>query len=589
MKFLRMSLTTLVLAALAAPPATAQMTVETFTAGPTQNEIGSFKSYILTVEPNANGNLAPTPNDWAQHASGQRTKAMGLLYEMTRDQDILDRMIHFCDAVLSQRNDKAASPVGQYVIWTGEVDPVWPNSTTAPIGTGGEQGDPVGHLGYCARLILETPSILSTNVRIGDPKGYGSTYLARAKKFVAEGDYSMDQHILSDLLDLSNQNRMYWAAGNPYQTGAVPWNQVVMFTYAFQNLAAAHILLNDAPARASQYDAIVRANMDWFFSGESGCARSYTNSKGTTAYLWAYRVPSGTEDWSHGNLDVQGIYRAYLTGKYGITSAQMAPLANTLYDVIRRGPNDYAGRVDGTDGSGNSAPTTNVRPGWYVTTLFRSAIYTDIVTDDLTVGGTTTDITRFSYFLWVKSKRYPSATPTPTPTPTRTPTPTPTATPTPTRTPTPTPTATPGGGFSGYYKIIARHSGKAVVVQGSSTANAADVIQWTYGGTSTNDEWQLVDLANGYHRIVNRSSGKVLNVSGASTANAANVDQWSWANVNQQMWQVTSLGNGYYRLTARHSGKVLNVSGASTADGANIDQWGWANVNQQQFQLVSVP
>jgi len=578
----------LVAACLAAAPARAQMRVESFTVRPTTGEIDSFKSYIAGVTPNPNGNLAPTKNDWAQHASGQRTKAMGLLYEMTRDQDILDRMIYFCDAVLSQRNDRAAAPVGQHVIWTGRIDPVWPNSTTAPIGTGGEQGDPLGHLGYCARLILETPAIWSANVRIGDPRGYGATYLARARTFVAEADYSMDRHLLSDLLDLSHQNRLYWKAGNPYMTGTVPWNQVVMFTYAFQELAAAHFVLNDDPARASKYEAIVKANMDWFFSGETGCARPYTNAKGTTAYLWAYKVPNGTEDWSHGNLDVQGVYRAYMSGRYGITSAQMTPLANTLYDVIRRGANDYAGRVDGTDGSGNSGPTTNVRPGWYVTTLFRPAIYTDIVTDDLTVGGTTTDITRFSYFLWVKHKRYPAtaptATPTVTPTPTATRTPTPRATVTPTATPTPTPVV-----VSGYYKLIARHSGKAVVVQSASTANGADVVQWTYGGAGTNDEWQFVSLGNGYHRIVNRSSGKVLNVSGAGTANGANVDQWGWANVDQQMWQLVDLGNGYHRLTARHSGKVLNVSGASTADGANVDQWGWANVNQQMFQIVAVP
>ena len=132
------------------------------------------------MSPGTNGNLDPTKNDWAQHQSGQRTKAMGLMYEMTRDQAILDRMIHFCDGVLSTRNDVAPAPVGPHVVWTGRVDPVWPNSTVAPIGTGGEQGDPVGHLAYCARLILETPSILDTNVRIGDPKGYGATYRARA-------------------------------------------------------------------------------------------------------------------------------------------------------------------------------------------------------------------------------------------------------------------------------------------------------------------------------------------------------------------------------------------------------------------------
>jgi len=173
-----------------------------------------------------------------------------------------------------------------------------------------------------------------------------------------------------------------------------------------------------------------------------------------------------------------------------------------------------------------------------------------------------------------------------------TPTPQPTATPVPTSVPTSTPAPTPtpgGGGFSGYYRLMAKHSGKAVVVQGASTANSGDVIQWTYGGTATNDEWELVNLGTGYYRVVNRNSGKVLNVAGASTVNGGNVDQWSWAGANQQQWQITDLGNGYHRLTVRHSGKVLNVAGASTADGANIDQWGWANVNQQQFQLISVP
>jgi hypothetical protein len=414
------------LACLSAAPVLAQMKVERFDQPPTTNEINSFKSYILTVQPGTNGNLDPQ-NDWVQHSSGQRTKAMGLMYEMTHDLDILDRMITYCDAVLSQRNDLAPAPVGQHVLWTGRIDPSWPNSAVEPIGTGGEQGDPVGHLAYCARLILETPAIWSLNVRVGDPRGYGATYLARARRFVREGEVAMDRHILSDLLDLSRGYRMYWGAGNPYQQGAVPWNQVVMFTYALQNLAAAHIVLNDDPSRANWYDAIVKANMDWFFSGEAGCAKPYVDSKGTTAYLWAYRVPSGTEDWSHSNLDIQGIYRAYVSGKYGITDAQMVPLANTFLDVIRRGPNDYAGRVNATDGTGNSAPTTNVRPGWYLAAFFRPSAYCDIMAEDLTIGGTTTDITRFSFFLWVKYKRFASTPPAciPLPTPVSTPTPTP--------------------------------------------------------------------------------------------------------------------------------------------------------------------
>ncbi len=68
---------------------------------------------------------------------------------------------------------------------------------------------------------------------------------------------------------------------------------------------------------------------------------------------------------------------------------------------------------------------------------------------------------------------------------------------------------------------MARHSGKALVVQSASTANSAAVIQYTYGGTNTNDEWELRDIGSGYYRIINRLSSKDIVVQGASTADGA--------------------------------------------------------------------
>ena len=191
------------------------------------------------------------------------------------------------------------------------------------------------------------------------------------------------------------------------------------------------------------------------------------------------------------------------------------------------------------------------------------------------------------------------STPTPTPTPSPTPTPTtsvPTPTPTPTTpgatpTPTATPTTPPGGGFSGYYRLMARHSGKAVVVAGVSTADGANVYQWDYNDNATdNDEWELRAIDAGYYRVINRHSGKDLTVQGASTANGGDVVQFTYggATANDE-WQPVDLGNGYYRVVNRHSGKVLNVAGASTVNTGNVDQWSWANVNQQQFQIISVP
>jgi hypothetical protein len=157
-------------------------------------------------------------------------------------------------------------------------------------------------------------------------------------------------------------------------------------------------------------------------------------------------------------------------------------------------------------------------------------------------------------------------------------------------TPTPTPTPTVPGGFGGYYRLMVRHSGKAVAVQGASTAENANVFQWTYGGTATNDEWELRGIGGGYYRVINRNSGKDMIVIGASTANAADVVQATYGGAaTNDEWQLVDLGNGYHRIVNRNSGKVLNVSGASTVDGANVDQWSWANVNQEQFQLISVP
>jgi hypothetical protein len=183
----------------------------------------------------------------------------------------------------------------------------------------------------------------------------------------------------------------------------------------------------------------------------------------------------------------------------------------------------------------------------------------------------------------------PTATPTPTPTNT----PVPTATPTPTPTPTPTtatPTPTPGTGFSGYYKILARHSGKAVTVESASTANGANVFQWTYGGSNTNDEWEVRSIGGGYFRVINRNSGKDLVVQSASTAEGANIFQYSYGGTaTNDEWAIVSVGSGYHRITNRNSGKSAEVAGGGTADGTNVDQRTYAGATYQQFQLVSVP
>jgi endoglucanase len=147
-----------------------------------------------------------------------------------------------------------------------------------------------------------------------------------------------------------------------------------------------------------------------------------------------------------------------------------------------------------------------------------------------------------------------------------------------------------GGGGSGIiangtYRVIARHSGKALDVSGNQTADGSNVIQWTYGGAN-NQRWTFTHLGNNVYEIVGVASGKALEVASTSTANGTNVDVRSYSGANNQKWTISATSGGYYRLTpVSSSGSALDVNGVSTADGANVQQWSWTGGNNQQWAI----
>ncbi|UKS28679.1 discoidin domain-containing protein [Paenibacillus sp. HWE-109] len=381
------------------------MVVDSYDGALTQNEINSFKAYMQTVEPVVWPNTGSMQGEYAQGASGENIKAMGLMYEMTGDTQILDRMIYFCDVLLSQRNDILAAPYGQRTVWTNTIAPVWPGNNTGTASADSANGDPVGHLAYCAKLILQHPALGSTVVPGGDSYGHGATYAQRAATFVTEADYVVNQFILPKLLNLSNGNKYYFSTQSPYMSGGImPWNQQMMISYGLQNLAAAHAILGDNPTRVAQYDGIVQTNLNWFFN-DNTAKQTYTNSAGKTTYNWGYNPTLlGGEDSNHASLDVAGFYRAYLSGRYGITTAMMMPFANMYADVMMRGPNDFAGRVDGTDGTGHGAPTTYARSGNLFLAALRPDMYYALANADLP-NLTSTSMATYSRFMYVKNQR----------------------------------------------------------------------------------------------------------------------------------------------------------------------------------------
>jgi hypothetical protein len=383
------------------------MKVDSFTGPVTKAETGSLLTFLTAMQP-ATSNQR---NAWAYGASGQAVRALGLIYRIDRDPRFVDQMVRFCDAELAERNDLAPAPIGQHMIWTGRIDPVWPNDfSKPPLDTGGAVGDLVGNLGNCAVTILDTRSLWNKKVPAGDPHHFGSTYLARARTYVKQGDFTIDHHILNSLLDLSHRDHQYFSAASPYKGGTpVPWNQIMMFNYGFQMLAKAHQLLHDDPARAARYHAIVADNIEWFFKEGS---QAITTKRGRPAYNWAYALPrKGGEDCVHGRMDIAGFYLSYLDGSYPIDRAEMSAFANTFTDIITLEPGSYAGRVDGTSGNtAHTAPSNKVQNGFLFLAEFRPDAYNEILSHAVTEGHTVSamegatpgNIDLYADLLWAK-------------------------------------------------------------------------------------------------------------------------------------------------------------------------------------------
>ncbi|MER7141068.1 family 43 glycosylhydrolase [Streptomyces sp. NPDC000341] len=138
------------------------------------------------------------------------------------------------------------------------------------------------------------------------------------------------------------------------------------------------------------------------------------------------------------------------------------------------------------------------------------------------------------------------------------------------------------------YTVVSRATGKCLDVSGASTADGADVRQWTCDG-SAKQRWRVEDRGDDTSRLVNVSSGKVLDTADCSAADGADLRQWTWLdNTCQRFRLVTTGAGGWVRIVNQATGKVADVADCSTADGADVRQWTWLDNTCQQFTLVPV-
>lgn len=137
-----------------------------------------------------------------------------------------------------------------------------------------------------------------------------------------------------------------------------------------------------------------------------------------------------------------------------------------------------------------------------------------------------------------------------------------------------------------WYILVNAHSGKAMEIGGGSSAQGAEVTQFTRNDTCA-QQWRFLDSGGGYYRLMNRCSGLVAEIYEHSVDNGASVVQWpDLGNPNQEFSVQDVSGN--IQLVNRNSGKALDLWGWSTADGARISQYDDTNGANQQWRLIAV-
>lgn len=379
----------------------AAMTIQSLSGPVTSTEISSYETFMA-------GQAPPTANTYdnnmADGTAGMNCESLGLMYEVTNDPALLNEMITYADAFISLRNDYT----DQRVMWTGNVDPVWLTkaATSSEAGYAGcENNDIVGHVAYCAKLILETPSLWNQTVPDGNPHGYGATYFQRATNYIAQMEFSEDNYFTKWFIDTSTDRIKDSTAVDPRFSAlgesTTAFNRQMMFLNGWQRLSECHQILGDNPAKVALYQSIVQAAMNWFVSQlQPGTA------SGQPVYNWTYAPNgSGSEDNTlHSTYDIWGITRAYNAGVYtNIGASTMIPFANTLQYVMNVSTNHISYYVNGT--SSPNSPRSFIYPGWMPIANFGPTTYSIMANMNIAQGSQGSTAIFDAFILWDKNAR----------------------------------------------------------------------------------------------------------------------------------------------------------------------------------------
>lgn len=122
-----------------------------------------------------------------------------------------------------------------------------------------------------------------------------------------------------------------------------------------------------------------------------------------------------------------------------------------------------------------------------------------------------------------------------------------------------------------YFRLI-NVTDRLALDSGGNVASGSNLKQWT-PVTSSNLQWQAIDLGNDYYRLVNRTNGMVADGWGSTTTGDP-ARQAAWNGGTNQQWRITNRGGGRYSIANRTTGLVLD-GGGPVPSGSVTKQWTW--------------
>ena len=278
----------------------------------TTEELDAFKGYMMY---NSALQVPVTPqydNTWVFRTLGKSMGACTRLFEITYDLTFLNRVIEYADAALYTRNGQ---PGGDFRIvgWTGEPNDIWPSTGADEEKVDGavEQGAVLARIAYCARLILQTPSIWNQRVAANDRYYYGTTYKKRAETYLRMCDEIYDNWLTRFV---HSGDLVFYRRNSTALIEPIAWNQALMACDGLTYMAQCHEILGNA-SKAALYDRVVRGNLEFFIKD----SWTVTSNAGSTCLQWRYSKVADkvkhAEDLNHASLVANVIYNIYLSGR----------------------------------------------------------------------------------------------------------------------------------------------------------------------------------------------------------------------------------------------------------------------------------